>query len=363
MAEILIAGGGGLSGLNTARELARQGASVVITARQINPRVEKFIEEFADKIVVEPVNLASSAEVSDLFSRYRFEGIIYAAQAHQVAQTRAANHANYAMILNCLQAAEAFRLKRFVFVSSIAAYAGLSPPFVEDTPFPVQAILDDSPDALFAITGPDGSRQIMVPTFEVAVKRALEHIVLDYASPMQMGLSARPRDNQKLNRNQMNVSVLRISTQFGPGYTNMGSPISLAVHTLAGKGSFMDGTGYGGAPIPILWNMIAGAPLLYVRDTATALVTMMQRDRLAHQVYNLSSGYTTSPREQFKALCSVKPDAVNLLKIDPETLREEPFPTTTFNADRLTTDTGWVSGYSLETAIEDYLMWLERHNY
>jgi nucleoside-diphosphate-sugar epimerase len=361
MTEILITGGTGMAGLNTARAFAQAGMSVVITTRQTNSSIEKSIEDFRDQIIIEPVNLASGAQVFDLFSRYRFEGVIHAVGAHQAAQTRSANLANYDMLFNCLQAAEGSKVKRFVLLSSVAAFSGLGPPFSEDKRYPVQPTIDDSPDAFFVLTGPDGNRQLLVPKYEICVKRVLEQIALDYATPMQMGLAAQPRANQRFNHHQMEVAVLRLTTQFGPGYIHMGNPIALAIHTLAGKGDLMSGTGYGGMPLSMLWNVVAQAPLLYVRDTARALMTMLQSDRLAHPVYHISSSYTTSPREQLLALRGMRADAASLLRIDPNELREEPYPTTSFNADLLTKDTGWKPGYSFEDAVEEYISWLQHH--
>ena len=360
---MLITGGGGLAGLNTARAFAKAGASVVVTVRQMSGRIEKAIEEYRDLIVVEPVNLARDAEVFDLFSRYSFGGVVHAAQAHQNAQTRAANRANYDMLFNCLEAAAATGVKRFVLLSSIAVYAGLKPPFSEDKRFPVQVGLDNHPDALFSAVNAGGHRILAMPVFEVTVKRTLEYIALDYAVPMQMGSSATPRSNQRYKANGLEVAVVRLSTQFGPGYVNMGSPISLAVHTLAGKGDLMGGTGYGGVPAPLLWNLIAAAPLLYVRDTASALVRLMQIENIPNRIYNLSSGYTTSPREQLQALYRLRPDAADRLKIDPESLRAEPYPTSSFNAELLRSDIGWSPGYSFEEAVKDYIEWLQLHPY
>src|SRR5208337_4591819 len=112
---------------------------------------------------------------------------------------------------------------------------------------------------------------------------------------------------------------------------------------------------YANMPIPVLWNAAAQAPLLYVRDTASALVAMMQSDGLAHPVYHISSGYTTSPREQLLVLRGMRTDAASLLQLDLETLREAPYPTSSFNAALLAKDTGWKSRYSFEEAVEDYI--------
>jgi nucleoside-diphosphate-sugar epimerase len=363
MSQILITGGGGLVGLNTARALAAEGTSVVITARHGHDRIENELGDLRDLVTIEPVELARGGEVLDLFSRYNFDAVIHTAQAHQHAQTRTSNRANYDMLFNCLEASEATGVKRFLLVSSIAVYGGVAPPFVESTRFPVQATIDDHPDAMGAFTAPDGSRALALPAFEVSVKRSLERIALDYAAAWQMGGSATVHPSQKLNQHLLDVAVLRIPTQFGPGYREMGSPISRAVHTVAGRGNLMAGAGYMGVPLSQLWSVIAVSPLTYVRDTADALMRVIQADTLPNRVYNLSSGYTTSAREQLLALYRIRPDAARQVDLDPETLRAQPYPSNGYNADLLTRDTGWRPQYTFEEALDDYLKWLGEHPY
>lgn len=98
-------------------------------------------------------------------------------------------------------------------------------------------------------------------------------------------------------------------------------------------------------------------------DTASALFALMQCEKPAHSAYNLSSGFSTSPREQLLALYRLRPDAADILGLDPADLRAEPFASASFNADLLSRDTGWKSGFSFEEAIADYLEWLSVHTY
>ena len=67
------------------------------------------------------------------------------------------------------------------------------------------------------------------------------------------------------------------------------------------------------------------------------------------------SGYTTSAREQLLTLYRIRPDAARQVNLDPETLREQPYPSNGYNADLLTRDTGWRPQYTFEEALEDYL--------
>jgi len=109
--------------------------------------------------------------------------------------------------------------------------------------------------------------------------------------------------------------------------------------------------------------VLAPFPLTYVRDTANSLKTMIEADALPHRIYNLSSGYPTSAREQLLTLYRLRPDASRLVDLDPETLRAEPAPPSGFNADLLSRDTGWRPQYAFEEALEDYLKWLGEHPY
>ena len=100
------------------------------------------------------------------------------------------------MLFNFLEGAQLTGVKRFVLLSSIAAFSGMAPPFNEDTRFPVQVMVDDHPEALLVTTEPDGTRQINLPPYETTVKRALEFITLDYAYPMQFGFVGRREASQ-----------------------------------------------------------------------------------------------------------------------------------------------------------------------
>ncbi|MCW2654414.1 MAG: hypothetical protein QOE41_2647 [Mycobacterium sp.] len=210
---------------------------------------------------------------------------------------------------------------------------------------------------------PDGSRALALPAFEVSVKRSLERIALDYAVPWEMGGSATAHANQKLNQHLLDVAVLRIPTQFGPGYKEMGSPISRAVHTVAGKGNLMAGAGYMGVPVSQLWSVIAVSALTYVRDTADALLRMIQADALPHRdLQPVQRLHHQCPRTAADPLPDT-PDAARQVNLDPETLRGEPYPSNGYNADLLTRDTGWRPQYTVEEAFEDYLKWLGEHPY
>src|SRR3978361_1517821 len=103
MSRVLITGGGGLVGLNPAHAFDAEGTSVVIPARHGHDQIEKALGDLRDLVTIEPVEFARSGEVFDLFSRYDFQSVIHAAQAHHHTPTRTSNRGNYDMIFNCLE--------------------------------------------------------------------------------------------------------------------------------------------------------------------------------------------------------------------------------------------------------------------
>jgi nucleoside-diphosphate-sugar epimerase len=351
MSKIMIAGGTGFLGSNTARAFIAAGIPVVITTRKNHDPVADALAAESDLVTVEHVNLTSAFEVFNLFSRYDFEGLAITAQSHLFAGSRSAIHANYQMIFNCMEAATATGVKRCVMASQIGVYHGQTD-WREDMRFPPE--ITDADNAVW--------EGFPIPKFEVTLKRALEMIMLDYGQPIVEAGMGGKTSGKTLKLPE--VVALRFPAMFGPGYSVMGSPISRAAHVAAGKDrSLIDGAGYNNIPVQKLWEIISVAPLAYVRDSADAMKTAMLAESLPNRIYNVNSGFVQSPRGQLEALYRVKPESREWIGLDPESLPDKPFINTVFSSDRLLNDLGWTSGYSLETAIEDYLDWLQDHPY
>ncbi len=347
MSEILIVGGTGFLGSNTARAFADAGIPVVVTSRKRYDPVAEDLKAESSLITVERVDCSRASEVFDLFSRYNFRGVMLSAQVHQYAVTRAANNATYEITFNCMDAAVATGVKRFVLVSSIVVYQGLNAPFKEDVAFPVEVSHEIGP-----------FNALRVPKFEVVMKRVVEQIVLDYGTPMEMGSSL---VDAKRRPHQLEVVALRMPTMFGPRYSIMGSPISHAMHAAAGKGG-MDGLGYLNVPVKMLWDLISLVPLGYTKDCASAVKTVMEAETLPNRIYNVSSGFDTSPRAQLEAVYRVAPKSREVIGMKLEDLVESHVDIG-FNSDLLKKDFGWRSVYTLDSALEDYLSWLKNHQY
>ncbi|MEM8936246.1 MAG: NAD(P)-dependent oxidoreductase [Pseudomonadota bacterium] len=346
MAHILIAGGTGFVGLTTARAFADKGDTVVITSRKRHDPAGEALAAENDRISVEYVNIESTPDVFALFTRHKFDGLVILSQAHQYARTRAQNNAIYPMTLNLLEGARATDVKRVVLASSMAVYSGIKPPLNEDVAFPPKV---------------GGAGPVAVPAFETTAKRAVEMIAFDYSIPMPpptSGLSA-------VQENALEVVALRFPIQWGPGYTAMGNPFSLVCHTAAGRIDSLAGrTGYLGLPVPAFWNILSGSPITFVKDSASAITTTMAADTLPRHVYNVSSCFEDTSRNQLEALYRVAPDARDKIGIDPDELEGEARPPVGFTSDLLKQDFGWKPVHdTIEPAYEEYIAWLKDNPY
>ena len=262
------------------------------------------------------------------------------AQTHQHASSRKEINAIYPIVLNCLEHARESGVKRVVLGSSVVVYGGEVPPFTEETPFHQKLeFTDETP--------------LQITRFEIRVKRIVEQMFMDYSVPLDAATSASGDAPSK--QNELEVAILRFPIQFGPGYSYAGNPVALACHAAAGKvDDLVNKIGYMNLPVPDLWNVCGILRPLYVKDTASALKTVMSAETLPGVIYNLTSGFSNSPRKQFEAVLAAAPDAKDSLNIPLEALSTEEVEHG-FNSQRMFEDFGWKSGYTLESACKDYI--------
>lgn len=337
-------------GAATARALAGTGVAVVVTSLDPDDDVGRALTSQGHGIQLEVVDLADLHQVEALFSAHRFDGVVFTVQTHQAARTRDASNRIYSILLNVLETARKTGAERAVVGSSMAVYGGLNPPYDENVTFP--PIID----------APPGQDHGILLESEVMTKRIVELIALDYAHPFKMGLSV-PAGTVKPEPHELEVVVLRAPMMFGPGYRALGSPLGLAAHVAAGRlDGFRGCEAYGGVPIEKAWPALAGVPTNYVKDNAACIALAMTAASVPHRVYNVSSGFTTSPRAQLEALLRAAPECAERMGITPNELPGDA-PDVGFNGARFAADFGWTSPFSLESALVDYIAWLGEHPY
>jgi UDP-glucose 4-epimerase len=314
---ILVTGGLGSIGSHTARALLDLGESVVVTAHRATRPPEYLAGETGGRVVVEPLDTTDGGAFLDIGKRHRITGIVHLAAApYNLPDPVAYLRADTLGLLNALEAARAWGVRRFSFASSIAVYAGVGGgPLREDAPLPVVA-----------------AHQIQV------FKKAAELF------------AALAGDSAGFD-----TVSLRIGTVWGPlGVPdNPFTPLPRLLHA-AVRGEDPDLT----PPRPAAYAEDV-TNLCYVKDCGRAIALLMRADRLNHRVYNVSSGRLVRYGEVVDAINAAVPGANLTL---PAGRNPDRPPDHHLDTTRLRADTGFHPEYDVERAVPDYVDWLRKHD-
>jgi UDP-glucose 4-epimerase len=213
-------------------------------------------------------------------------------------------------LLNCLQAAEAWGVKRLGIASSVTVYNG-----VDDGPY-----LEEMPLR-------------MTPTNPVeAFKKAYEITSTHYAL-----------------RTGLDIVLLRMGYIYGPLYHSMGSAMSRLVHA-AVKGE-----------VPELRAELHeddAQDYCYVKDCGRAVALLQTKDKLQYQAYNIGDGRATSNKEIAAAIRRRFPNAKLPMQPGASTPRKNPYMDLT----RSHGEVGYEPEYGVDRAVDDYIAWLQAGN-
>jgi len=313
---ILIIGGMGFIGLNTALRFLEVGQKVVITQHTSHRVPDVLKGEIGTRVLTARMDVSNPYEVFEVVRRHQIESIVnlMAPPARSVS-TQADYHLYTAGLLNVLEAARTFGLLRVSLGSSVAVYGGLpTGPYREDTPLPVHS-----------------------PTQVSAFKKGMEMHAHYYAAQAKL-----------------DVVALRIGSIYGPLYYSMHNPISRMCHA-AVKGVEPD---FSDRPDGKIFEDDL-ADWTYVKDVARGIQLVHTTDTLAHRVYNIGSGRATSNKDVFEAVRKVVPGARCAALKPGRTPGASTNPATDLS--RVKADVGYQPEHTIETGIAAYIDWL-RHN-
>jgi UDP-glucose 4-epimerase len=314
---ILVTGGLGSIGSHTARALLDLGEAVVLTAHRSAQLPEYLADEPGGRVVVEPLDTTDEAAFLDVGKRHEITGIVHlAAGPYDLPDPVEYLRAETLGLLNALEAAAVWGVRRFSVASTIGAYAGVDEvPWREDAPLPVVA-----------------------PHQIHAFKKTAELFAALTAD--SAGFEA--------------VS-LRIGTIWGPlGLPD--SPFFALPRLLSAAvwGEDPDLT----PPRPPAYADDA-SDLCYVKDCGRAIALLMLAERLNHRIYNVSTGRLVRYSEVVAAINAAVPGANITL---PAGRNPDRPPDNYLDTTRLRKDTGFRPQYDVERAVPDYVDWLRRHD-
>ena len=312
---ILIIGGMGFIGLNTALRLLEVGQKVVITQHSSH-RVPDFLkDEIGTRVFTARMDVTNPYEVFDVVRRHQIESIInLMAPPARSLSTQADYHLYTSGLQNVLQAAQTFGLRRVSLGSSVAVYGGLpAGPFREDTPLPVHS-----------------------PTQVSAFKKGMEMHAYFWGGQAKL-----------------DVVALRIASIYGPLYYSMHNPIGRICHA-AVKNAEPDFSDRPGGKI----FEDDQADWTYVKDVARGIQMVHTAEKLSHRVYNIGSGQATSNKDAFEAARKVVPEA-KCAALKPGRAPNAPNnPATDLSRVK---EVGYQPEHTLETGIAAYIEWLRKN--
>lgn len=303
---ILVTGGLGMIGAHTARALADEGEEVVVTSHR-RAEVPAFL---AGRVAVETLDVTDRDAFLALGERHDITGIVHLAGSIPGDDPVAFFRHDTAGLLNALDAARAWGVRRLAVASSLGVYIGRPKTrWTEDLDL----------------------RTAQLPHLIVAFKKAAEPLVTHSLA----GTGVAP-------------IVLRIGTIWGP----LVDPESPFFHIPPYVSAVLRGE----TPPPL--HADDGGDRCYAPDAGRAIALLMRTETLRHDTYNVSSGRPATNAEFARAIEAAVPGTqLDLLPGREGGPGEDPY----LDITRLAADTGFAPEFDVERAVADYVAWRGRH--
>ena len=302
---ILVTGGLGMIGAHTARALVDLGHQVVVTTHR-RADVPPFL---AGRVSVEALDVTDRDAFLALGDHYDIGDVVHLAGSIPDADTGGPVRffrTDTTGLLNALDAARTWGIRRFAVASSLAVYAGRSEtPWHEELALPTTAL----------------------PHPIVAFKKAVE-----------------PLTTHSLQGSGVQPVVLRIGSTWGP-LMDPESPFNYIP-------PYISTVLRGERPQALYAD--DGGDWCYAPDAGRAIALLMTAETLGYDTYNVSSGRPMTNRELADALQAITPG----LRLDLFTGRQTgPGANPYLDIARVTHDTGFSAAFDLAAAVADYVDW------
>ena len=306
---ILITGGMGFIGLQTAKLFLDAGESVVMTQHRAHREPDFLKDELGKRLFVETVDITSAYDLFEAMQKHRIDGIVNLVAPPVRGSTPTNDVRIYTVGLrNLLEAGRVFGVKRVGLASSTLVYGSLpSGPFHEDDSLPIES-----------------------KTQVEAFKKATETLGLHYA-----------------DRTGLDVITLRMSFIYGPLYYSMFNLPGRLSH-FAARGEQYDFNDFQDDEYD--W--------CHVKDCARAVQALMMPDKLPHRIYNIGGGASVPNKDVIAAARKLKPDLD--LKLQPG-LSPAGRTNVAMDMRRMKEDVGFEPEYDIERGLADYAAWLRDH--
>lgn len=299
---ILVTGGLGMIGAHTAHALIDLGHEVVVTAHR-RTEVPSFL---TGKVTVETLDVTDRDAFLALASRHDIRDIVHLAGSIPGEDPVGFFRTDTTGLLNALDAARTWGVRRFAVASSLGVYIGRSEiPWHEELALPT----------------------IELPHRIVAFKKAVE-----------------PLTTHSLQGSGVQPVVLRIGTIWGP----LVDPESPFFHIPP----YINAVLRGEQPRPL--HADDGFDCCYAPDAGRAIALLMSAQTLRYDTYNVSSGRPATNHEFSEALQAITPGLqLDVLPGRQNGSGHDPY----LDTNRLYHDTSFAPAFDVATAVADYVAW------
>jgi nucleoside-diphosphate-sugar epimerase len=299
---ILVTGGLGMIGAHTARALADLGHEVVVTTHR-RTEVPSFL---AGRVTVEPVDVTDRDVFLALAGRHDISDIVHLAGTVPGEDPVRFFRTDTAGLLNALDAARTWGVRRFAVASSLGVYIGRT-----ETPW---------------------HEELALPATE------LPHLIVAFKK------AAEPLTTHSLHGSGIQPVVLRIGSTWGP-LMDPESPFNYIP-------PYISAVLRGEEPTPL--HADEGGDSCYAPDAGRAIALLTTAQTLRHDTYNVSSGRPFTNRVLADALQAITPGLrLDLLPGRQAGPGDNPYLDTT----RLACDTGFEPAFGIAAAVADYVAW------
>jgi nucleoside-diphosphate-sugar epimerase len=299
---ILVTGGLGMIGGHTARALTDLGHEVVVTAHR-RTDVPSFL---AGRVTVESLDVTDRDAFLALRDRHEISDIVHLAGSIPDRDPVRFFRTDMTGLLNALDAARAWGVRRCAVASSLGVYIG-------------------QPETHW-------HEGLALPAAD------LPHLIIAFKK------SVEPLTTHGLRDSGVQPVVLRIGTIWGP-LVDPESPFFPIP-------SYISAVLRGQEPPPL--HADDGGDCCYAPDAGRAIALLMTAETLRHDTYNVSSGRPFTNREFADALQAVIPGLrPGLLPGRQDGPGDDPY----LDITRLTRDTGFTPAFDVATAVADYVAW------
>ena len=299
---ILVTGGLGMIGAHTARALVDLGHDVVVTSHR-RTGVPSFL---VGKVSVERLDVTDREAFLALGDHYEISDIVHLAGSIPGADPVGFFRMDTSGLLNALDAARRWGVRRFAAASSLGVYIGRTEiPWHEDLALPIA----DLPQPI------------------IAFKKAVE-----------------PLTTHSLQGTGVQPVVLRIGSIWGP-LMDPESPFNRIP-------PYVSTVLRGEQPPPLYAD--DGGDYCYAPDAGRAIALLTTAETLRHNTYNVSSGRKFTNGDLADALQAITPGLqLDLLPGRQNGPGADPY----LDITRLTQDTGFTPAFDTATAVADYVAW------